>query len=234
MKRALRGFFLILTLPLLAIALYFGIAFLMVFFPANATRDDEQGRTRGEEKINVYALSNGMHVDFVVPVKSHLFDWTSIFPTADVGLPPAQAKYLAIGWGDREFYLNTQQISDLTATRAVGALLGQHGVLVHVEYLDSINYGQYIYKVPLSATQYAALIRYIRQSLALSDAGKAQVIKNRHYGPRDAFYEARGSYSMFNTCNNWAGLGFQEAGVKVSRWTPLVPLVLWHFEKPNP
>lgn len=34
------------------------------------------------------------------------------------------------------------------------------------------------------------------------------------YGINDAFYDAKGKYSFFETCNTWANDGLKEAGQK--------------------
>ncbi|MDB5800074.1 MAG: hypothetical protein JWL63_1013 [Rhodocyclales bacterium] len=211
-------------MPLVAAALYFLAAYLMVLFPANALQDQDN------KTIDAYAISNGVHVDFVFPVKTSIFDWTTSFPTRDFLAPPASPAYIAIGWGDREFYLNTQNLSDITAGRAFGALAGGHRTLLHVNYLPNLNLSTRLYKLPLSARQYASLIGYVHGSLALASDGQSVVIPGRHYGALDAFYEARGSYNLFDTCNTWIGKGLQQAHVKVSRWTPLDSLAAWHLQ----
>ena len=225
MKRRAKLTASLLALPFAAVALYFLVAWLMALFPANTERHD------GSATIDAFIISNGAHVDLVFPVKSPAVDWTTIFPLRDFPAPPANPAYIAIGWGDREFYLNTETLGDITLSRALGALAGGHGTLVHVDYLPDLNFGTQLYRLPLSPAQYASLIAYVRQSLLVSPAGEGVAIAGRHYGPRDAFYEARGSYSLFNTCNTWVGTGLAQAGVKTSRWTPLASLVVWHLQE---
>jgi uncharacterized protein (TIGR02117 family) len=217
----------LLLLPVIAAALYFGVAFMLLLFPANS--HNSQQNTDGK-MVDVFVISNGVHADLVFPVKSIAIDWRTTFPLKDFAAPPPDPTYIAIGWGDREFYLNTQTLSDLTAGRALGALAGGHRSLVHVNYLPDLAFGKRLYKLPLSATQYSSLIAYVRSSLLVSPDGQSLVIAGRRYGPLDAFYEARGSYSLFNTCNTWIGRGLAQAGVKVSHWTPLDSMVLWYLQ----
>ncbi|MDB5816283.1 MAG: hypothetical protein JWN23_3400 [Rhodocyclales bacterium] len=213
----------VLALPLMAAIFYFCVAYLLVLFPAN------RQQTNDDKTIDAFVISNGMHVDFVFPVKSSAIDWTTRFPMKDFIAPPPHPAYIAIGWGDREFYLNTQNLSDITASRAFGALAGEHRTLIHVDYLPNLNFGTRIYRLPLSPMQYASLIRYVQRSLMLSPIGQGIPVPNRHYGSLDAFYEATGSYSLFNTCNTWVGDGLRQAGIEVSRWTPLDSQVVWHL-----
>jgi hypothetical protein len=54
-------------------------------------------------------------------------------------------------------------------------------------------------------------------------------VPGQHHEADDAFYEAKGSYSLFTTCNARVGRGLRQAGVKVSPWTPLASQVVWHL-----
>ena len=57
------------------------------------------------------------------------------------------------------------------------------------------------------------------------------------YGKNDAFYEAKGSYSLFYTCNSWVNENLKEVGLKACRWTlfcdPLSKLKLFTSLKNN-
>jgi uncharacterized protein (TIGR02117 family) len=203
---------------------YLGVAFAMLFFPAH------QQASAGDSTTNAYVITNGLHTDLVFPVRTTQFDWTTVFPTRDFPAHPVSPTYIAIGWGDREFYLHTQNISDITLTRALGALSGAHRTLLHVDYLADINFAER-YALPLTEAQYASLIRYVLQSTMQRPDGSAVVIASQHYGALDAFYEARGSYSAFRTCNTWTGAGLRQAGITVSSWTPLDFMVTWHLRK---
>lgn len=218
----------VLLAILLAVIVYFGCAFTALLFPANTRQE------KGDLSINAYVISNGAHTDLLFPVKSTLFDWTRMFRLSDFSAAPATPRYIAIGWGDREFYLNTQNIADITFSRAAGALLGGHRTLIHVNYLSDLNFPTARYALPLTTLQYQSLIRYVQHSTVLQADGAATVIPGRHYGSQDAFYEARGSYSVFNTCNTWAGRGLLQAGAMVSRWTPLESMVVWHLPPSRP
>ncbi|MCP5062170.1 MAG: DUF2459 domain-containing protein, partial [Ignavibacteriae bacterium] len=44
--------------------------------------------------------------------------------------------------------------------------------------------------------------------------------ENKGYTPYDDFYEAVGSYSLFNTCNTWVNSAFKECNIKACLWTP--------------
>jgi uncharacterized protein (TIGR02117 family) len=209
------------------VGLYVATAFALVLWPANA----KPANALGEEAVQAWVLSNGVHTDLVFPIRSATIDWQQIFPLADFKAVPADAEFIAIGWGDREFYLNTPTWADLTAARAFGALSGGNRALMHVSYLQRGQLGRGAYKLPLSQSQYAQLIGYVRAALP---SGRATPIAGAHYDNQDAFYEAEGGYNLFETCNTWTGRGLRQAGVTASRWTPFDFTVVWHLEPATP
>lgn len=206
---------------LLAIALYVAVACALVFVPANAKPSPEPSA------VEAWVLSNGVHTDLVFPVRSATVDWLQLFPLSDFKAPPPDAEFVAIGWGDREFYLHTPTWGDLTAARAFGALSGGNRSLLHVTYLQRAQLQRGAYKLPLSQAQYAQLVAHVRATLP---SGRAVPIAGAHYANDDAFYEAKGSYHLFETCNTWTGRGLRQAGVTVSRWTPFDFNVTWHLQ----
>ena len=180
----------------------------------------------GSPAVEAWVLSNGVHTDYVLPVRSILVDWQKLFPLSDFRAPPPDAEFIAIGWGDREFYLHTPTWADLTVARALGALAGRNRALLHVSYLRRAQLGAGAYRLPLSLVQYARLVDYVRTALP---EGQATPVAGAHYDRQDAFYEANGGYHLFETCNTWTGRGLRRAGVKVSRWTPFDFTVTWHL-----
>ena len=209
----------------LAVALYVAVAFALVLWPANATPPAEA------PAIEAWVLSNGVHTDLVFPVRSTTVDWHRLFPLADFKAVPPDAEFIAIGWGDREFYLHTPTWADLTASRAFGALAGGNRALMHVTYLQRAQMRRGAFKLPLSQAQYAQLVAYVRASLP---SGRATPIAGAHYDNQDAFYEAEGGYNLFETCNTWTGRGLRSAGVRTGRWTPFDFNVVWHLQPATP
>jgi uncharacterized protein (TIGR02117 family) len=205
-----------------AALLYVIVAFGFLLFPAN------QHAASAPTEVDAYIISNGVHTDFLLPVQTSAIDWKSIFDPHAVTDPAVATDYIAIGWGDREFYLNTPEWKDLTASRAFHALFGHDSSLIHVEYFsrDDVTHFSQRYRLHLTQAQYKSLVNYVLNSTALQH-GSAQPIAGRHYGSDDAFFEANGHYNLYTTCNTWTGDGLQVAGVPVSRWTPFDGLVYW-------
>ena len=46
------------------------------------------------------------------------------------------------------------------------------------------------------------------------------------FGATDAFYEARGCYHPFFTCNTWCNLALKRAGLPCCVWTPFASPIL--------
>ncbi|WP_066804123.1 TIGR02117 family protein [Moraxella oblonga] len=173
-----------------------------------------------DDMIDVYVLSNGVHTDFVLPTTHQLMDWTTIFHPNDTKNGVVN-HWISIGWGDRDFYLNTPTWGDLTAKTAVNALSGLSTSAIHVSYESDelVKNCQKCRKIRLNPTQYQAVITHIKQSLP-SD-GRQVAIAHAHYGQNDAFYPAVGSYNAFYTCNSWVNNGLKKAEVKTALWTVL-------------
>ncbi len=220
-RRIRRITLIVLVLPLLLAALYGLTAVLLMAWPANTDA------MREPATVEAYVLGNGVHTDLVLPIRSAAIDWSQRFRPEQFRAPPPDAEFVAIGWGDREFYLHTPTWADLTARRALGALAGGNRALLHVSYLRRADFGTHAWRLPLSAARHARLVAYVRT--ALPD-DQAVPIAGAHYGENDAFYEANGSYDLFETCNTWTGRGLREAGVPMGRWTPFDFTVVRHLQ----
>lgn len=214
-----------LCIPIvLVVGGYWLVAFGFQNFPAN--KNAEIGSTQFE----AYVISNGVHVDFVFPVQSSITDWREIFPLEDFPVRPFSPHWISIGWGDREFYLNTPEWKDLTFERAWGALSGSNRTLLHVSYFQKNQLSERAYKLDLSEESYRQLLGHVVKSLAIRE-NKAIPVQHYSYGSSDAFYEAMGSYNVLKTCNTWVGDGLEFAGYEVGAWTPFPSNVTSHLEK---
>ncbi len=81
----------------------------------------------------------------------------------------------------------------------------------------------------LSEKEYELLTTYIRNSFQIGK-NKPLAIVHPGYSDVDCFYEANGTYNLFNTCNVWTGCGLKEAGVTIGIWTPLQNGIVSHLK----
>jgi uncharacterized protein (TIGR02117 family) len=197
------------------VLLYAGAVLVLGLIPCN--RDFRPA----DNGIDIYISSNGVHADLLLPQQSVVLDWRSILPASDFNRPDPAASYLAIGWGDRDFYLNTPTWAELKLSTAVYALSGRDSSLLHVEPVRPPLPSPTLRHLRLSPQQLRLLDAYILRSFALDAGGHPQRIAGAHYYAHDAFYQAHGAYSLLNTCNEWARSGLAEAGVRSPLWSPL-------------
>lgn len=225
-----------LRLGLKALALLIGLPILYLLagvlgsiIPANP------GWKQPEQGIAIFVRTNGVHTWLVLPKVSQGIDWRPLADPAHLGDPRhAAGDYLAFGFGNRDFYLNTPSWADLTVQTALAAAFGRGPGLLHVEHVRDPKPGQHQVRLVIRPDEYRRLARRIHGSFVLDTSGKPVPLLGRGYGPADAFYEARGRYTMGRTCNEWSGEQLRSAGIRTGLWTPFSQSVMWSLAKQPP
>lgn len=165
-------------------------------------------------------MTNGVHTDIIVPAVSSEINWTKEIPYHNTLEADSSYHYLAMGWGDKKFYLETPEFSDLKLSNALRAISGLSTSAMHTTYYKNIRENENCIKIMISKTQYQHLVRYILNSFKKDDSGQLIAVQsNVHYDIGDAFYEAKGSYSIFKTCNTWANAALKSCGQRSCLWT---------------
>ncbi|MGZ5262642.1 MAG: TIGR02117 family protein [Kaistella sp.] len=183
------------------------------------------------ENVVVYILTNGVHTDLVVPVKSPEIDWSKEILFENTLSKRTDFKYLSIGWGDKGFYLDTPTWAELKVSTAVKAAFWMSESAMHCTFYDTMAEGEDCKKLTLTREQYLDLIRFIRGKFDRDENGKPILIKtDAVYGKNDAFYDAKGSYSFLDTCNTWSNNGLKAAGQKAALWTPSDRGIFQHYQ----
>lgn len=172
--------------------------------------------TTGEKPNNgsivIYVQNNGIHTDICLPVNTKDIDWRSFLPTSDY--PNAKEfEYVAIGWGDKGFFLDTPTWAELKASTAFNAAFLKSPTAMHVEYTGIPEINENRKKVRISRENYRKMIAFVKKQFDLKN-GKVQLISGKGYSERDNFYEAHGSYHAFNTCNRFTNGALKAANVK--------------------
>lgn len=178
------------------------------------------------EGVEIYACDNGVHADLVLPVAAGGTDWRSIFAPEFFGGPINQFDYIGIGWGSRDFYLQTPRWADVNPRLAIKALTWDETVL-RIDYRPRPGPGEDCGQWRVSEATYRRVVDFVRTGLALN-AGRPHFAA-AGYGAQDAFFTANGRYTIFDTCNQWTGQALRFAGAPVAAWAPFSFLVLWHL-----
>nr|MBF0684886.1 TIGR02117 family protein [Pseudomonas sp.] len=178
--------------------------------------------------VLVFVRSNGVHVDLVLPAVSAGHDLYRWVPPEHVAGPGTAQGWIAFGWGQREFYLETPHWSDLTVVNAARAVFGGDAVM-HVEHVHRPRPSADTRPLRLEQQAYSRLVAHIANSFAVGSDGRPVPLVETGYGHTDIFYEATGHYSAIRTSNQWASDVMAGAGVKVGVWTPFAQGIMWRF-----
>src|SRR5436189_3576653 len=183
------------------------------------------------EGVTIFVQSNGVHTWIVMPKVSEDMDWRPYAQPAHLPDPRwGAADHIAVGYGNREFYLNTPTWGDLTVRRAFYAFFGDGESLLHVEHIDHPRAGEWLKPIRISHAQYQRLAGFIQRRFRLDPGGHPIPVLGRGYGPNDIFYEANGGYSFILTCNEWTGRALRGAGVRMGLWTPFEQSIMWRLD----
>ncbi|BFM44434.1 TIGR02117 family protein [Flavobacterium sp. CFS9] len=206
------------------LALYVTAVLLISRITVNSTIDkiDEQNA------IPIYILSNGVHTDIVVPIVTEVKDWRKEIQFDQTESNDTLAKFVAFGWGDKGFYLDTPEWSDLKASTALKAILGVSSSAMHTTFFKQLREGEDCKRILVSKENYQKLVHYISESF--SNPENPEWLEGHSYGKKDAFYEAKGSYSLFYTCNTWANCALKAANQKASLWTIYDRGIFCHYK----
>lgn len=178
-----------------------------------------------DDRVRIFIRSSDIHTDFVMPIslEGTNVDWGGLFPSRHFHAPLSGAKYVAVGWGSRAFYVETKTWAHLKIATLLTALFTPSESVLHVEYQWDFVPGPTMQEVLISRQQYQELTTFVQSTIGETDETGAAVLATEvSYNDYDRFYLARGRYHMFNTCNQWTGRGLHRAGVPTGLWTPLV------------
>jgi uncharacterized protein (TIGR02117 family) len=199
---------------LIIISLYF--LFAGIFSNIIVNKNQKQPK-----ETAVYISTNGFHTDIVMPVKTEALDWSEKIKYLDTKSKNNIQNFVAVGWGNEDFFINIPGWSQLQLSIAVKAALGIGPSAIHTTFLKSVNEDDFCKKIELSKLQYIDLVNFIESYFKKDSFGNfINIATPNTYGDSDAFYEAKGRLTPFFTCNTWANSALKSAGLRSCLWTP--------------
>lgn len=225
MRRLTRLTAAILLLPFLYLLLALALGLLPVNRGWTPTPPEAGG-------ITVWLRTNGVHAELVLPAAAP-YDWRAELPPAEVVdaarlALPLPLDWIAFGWGDRAFFIQTRTWADLRMGTALSALLGLGPAAMYVDYIARPQ-DYRVRRIDVSAAEYARLVAGLRAGFARDAAGRPIRIDDPGYFDSDAFYEGTGRYSAWLTCNEWIRRVLAGAGVRTAAWAPFDTALFWHL-----
>lgn len=189
---------------------------------------------QANDGVSIYVFSGPVHSDVILPTVTDAIDWRDHFPPDDFRSPVVRAAHVAIGWGDRGFFLETPRWKDLKVSTAAKAMFLPSKTVMHVQFYAQPKETNECKKVVISNEAYERLVAHILTSFAQNDSNesadnKILIDPSYAYGRTDAFYEAKGSYHLFNTCNCWVAGTLKAGGVRTPWFSPLPRTVLLYL-----
>jgi uncharacterized protein (TIGR02117 family) len=180
--------------------------------------------------VAIYIITNGDHTDVVVPVKNQVANWAKEVKYQNTINGDTSFKYLALGWGDKGFFLNTPTWAQLKFSTAFKAAFALSTSAIHATYYKTMTESADCKKINISNAQYVRLVAYIDSSFKRDSLQNVINIKtNANYNNNDAFYEAKRKYNLFYTCNTWANNALKSCGQKTCVWTPFDKGIFYHY-----
>ena len=208
----------------LSLMTYLLIVTLLSFVSVNEDFAENQ------KEIPIYILTNGVHTDVVLPLKSEHYDWTNQLKPEHTKAKDSTYQYAALGWGDKGFYMETPTWADLKTSTALKAASGLSSTAMHVTFYKDLKESKSCKKLQISFDNYKKLILFINESFQTKSGEFLKIETDAVYGKHDVFYEANGSYSLFYTCNSWANQALKAANQKAALWTISDSGIFRHYE----
>lgn len=210
---------------LLGLILYVFLVLAIAYVPVNSNI-----KPCTEDCVEVYLRSNGVHTDIVLPIKNDLKDWSVQLDSKLTKAGKSNFNYVSVGWGDKGFYLDTPTWGDLTFKTAFNALFYLSSSAMHITFLNSVAEGPLCKKAYISKADYANIISFVGSSFQYDDQNNVIRIPNVSYANDDIFYEAKGRYNLFYTCNTWTNNCLKSGNMKACLWTVLDKGFFYHYK----
>lgn len=209
-------------MPLLIVGFYFLGALAGSFIPANAGwREPDRG-------IPIFVETNGVHVSLIVPIAAAGEDLSDLVRPEHLATPDLYGTHAMIGWGHGGVYRNARSWGDVRSGDIASAVTGSNDTTLHIYHLIDPRPASHRKRFFVSQRQYRRIIAALRATFRLTADGQSKAYPA--YGPNNLFYDSKGHYSAYTTCNEWTGAVLRKAGVRIGIWTPISGGVMRWFD----
>jgi uncharacterized protein (TIGR02117 family) len=216
MRRALRLVALMLALPLV----YLAASLALPLIPGPGPD------LSGPPAHRIGLLQGAVHTDILFPLTPATRARFAFAEAAGVPVQHPDAEWLLFGWGSAAFYTTAGTYADISASAVLTAATGDDAV-IRLDALGPFAPMENLRFLDLSEAQFQALLDRSTASFASDTA-----LDHPGFTGTDAFFPARGRFSLLRTCNVWLGETLRASGVPFGLWTPAnwsVTLSLdWH------
>jgi uncharacterized protein (TIGR02117 family) len=162
-----------------------------------------------EPATSIYVVNHGWHTGIVVQrddIPDDVWPEHHDFP---------QATYIEVGWGDQDFY----QAPKATLGLAFKAVFQ---TTPSVLYITGFTMPATFYfpdsdviEVLLSQQGFERLCAFMHETYKRDERGETLPLGHGSYGTSQ-FYQAKGTYHLFNTCNSWTAKALRAAGCPIT------------------
>ncbi len=198
---------------------------LLSFIPVNSSF----AQAKKPESIEIYVTSNGVHTDLILPVSTAYMDWRQHINLQHFAGADSTFTHIGFGWGDRRFYMETPEWSDLTLKVALQAAFWPSPSAIHVEYIRRpLKPTRHQRPIHITPEQYTMLVQFIQGSFQQQN-GKFILIPGKGYSSTDNFYEAHEKFYLPKNCNYWVNRGLKAAGLKAAFFAPFPFAIMRHY-----
>jgi uncharacterized protein (TIGR02117 family) len=181
-------------------------------------------------EVEIFLVSNDIHIEFILPARNEVFNWQQFTGMEHFALSEADAKWIELGWGDRRFYFEMPTWEDFTIKLALNALFIPGPSVMHVGYEHRHpSLRGNVRRIVVSKSAYKQLVQNIIKSFQIQDQGPV-LVRGKGYTENDNFYEAKGNYSIFRTCNVWTAQMLGSIGLKRPLWSPTKYGLEWMWQ----
>ena len=173
----------------------------------------------------IFVCANFAHSEIVMPITDSEIDWQTMFNLADIKLAHPEL-YLSFGWGDLAFFQQTRTWEDIRLGTSVAAFTGELPTTLRVIFQKIPRDDPECLMLVIDPEGRRALAQHIRETLANIPPTLAEG-STKH----ERYYIAKGRYSIFHTCNQWASDGLRKAGLPYAWYAPFSFDVIWPLYK---